>query len=104
MNGLAKIAVCPLILSALVSPVRAAPPADDFKAALASAEAANGKAGELKNQWTTTGAALSAAKKAADGGNYANGIQLAIEAEALAKASIAQVERERTLWKESELH
>ena len=39
--------------------------ADDFKAALAKAEAANKQAGALKNQWTTTADALKAAQKAA---------------------------------------
>ena len=37
----------------------------DFKAAYAAAEAANKEAGSLRNQWTTTAAALAAAKKAA---------------------------------------
>src|SRR5271163_4315631 len=39
--------------------------ADAFNAAYASAQTANRKAGELKNQWTTTSAVLAAAKKAA---------------------------------------
>ena len=38
----------------------------DFKAAYAAAEAANKEAGALRNQWTTTAVALTAAKKAAD--------------------------------------
>jgi hypothetical protein len=79
-------------------------PADAFKAAYAAAQAANKKAGALKNQWTTTSAKLSAAQKAADGADYDTATRLATEAEALANASIAQVERESTLWKESELH
>ena len=78
-------------------------PADAFNAAYASAQTANKKAGELKNQWTTTSAALAAAKKAADGGDYEAAIRLAKQAEALAGASIAQVQRESTLWKTSEL-
>jgi len=77
--------------------------ADAFNAAYASAQTANRKAGELKNQWTTTSAVLAAAKKAADGGNYEAATGLAKQAEALAGASIAQVQRESTLWKNSEL-
>ena len=78
-------------------------PAEAFKAAYASALAVNIKAGELKNQWTTTSAILAAAQKAADGGDYVAAARLAREAEALAGASIAQFERENTVWKESEL-
>ena len=83
---------------------KAQAPADAFKAAYAAAEAANKRAGELKNRWTTTSAVLAAAQKAADGGDYDTATRLATSAEALANASIAQVERESTLWKESELH
>jgi hypothetical protein len=78
-------------------------PAEAFKAAYASAVAVNKKAGELRNQWTTTSATLAAAQKAADGGDYDAAAKLAREAEALAGASIAQFEREKTLWEESEL-
>ncbi|MBS0246674.1 MAG: hypothetical protein JSR61_08630 [Proteobacteria bacterium] len=72
--------------------------ADDFKAALAKAEAANKQAGALKNQWTTTKDALKAAKKAADGGKFDEAVAHANQAEALAKASIAQAEAEKTAW------
>ena len=78
-------------------------PTEAFSAAYASAQAVNKKADELKNQWTPTGAALAAAKKAADSGDFEAAIALAKQAEALAGASIAQVQRESTLWKESEL-
>lgn len=79
-------------------------PDEVFKAAYAKAQAASKKAGELKNQWTTTSASLAGAKKAADSGDYDTATKLAKEAEALANASIAQVQREETLWKDSELH
>ena len=79
-------------------------PADGFKEAYAAAQAANKKAGDLRNQWTATSASLAAAKKAADGGDYETATRLAKEAEALANASIAQTEREKTLWKELEIH
>lgn len=86
-----------------ISGATAQAPDEAFKTAYASAQAANKKAGELKNRWTTTSAALAAAKKAADGGDYDAAAKLAMQAEAFANASIAQVERENTLWKQSEL-
>ncbi len=78
-------------------------PADGFTAAYAAAQAANKKAGDLRNQWTVTSASLAAAKTAANGGDYETAIRLAKEAEALANASIAQTEHEKNLWKESEI-
>jgi hypothetical protein len=77
--------------------------AETFNAAYAKAEAANKKAGELRNQWTTTSAALKDAKKAADAGNFDAAADLAKQAEALANASIAQSQREDKLWTESEI-
>lgn len=77
---------------------QAAETAETFTAAYAKAEAANKKAGELRNQWTTTVAALKGAKKAADEGNFDAATNLAKRAEALANASIAQTEREVKLW------
>jgi hypothetical protein len=73
--------------------------ADDFKAAYAKAEAANKKAGAMKNQWTTTASELKAAKKAADAGKFDDAVKLANQAEALANASIAQAEEQKKLWK-----
>ena len=70
----------------------------DYKAAYAAAEAANKEAGALRNQWTTTAAALAAAKKAADAGDFDAGLASSKEAEALAKASIFQATSEKTLW------
>ena len=75
--------------------------ADDFKAAYAKAEAAENQAGALKNQWTTTEAALKAAKKAADAGNYDEAVKQAQQAEALADASIAQAKEQATAWKKA---
>lgn len=89
-------------LSATVTSAQA--PADGFKAAYAAAQAANKKAGDLRNQWTVTSASLGAAKAAAASGDYETAMRLAKEAEALANASIAQTEREKALWKESEIH
>ena len=93
-----------LITGLGATPMIAQSPADAFKSAYATAQAANKKAGDLRNQWTVTGASLAAAKTAADGGDYDTATRLAKEAKALADASIAQTEREKTLWKESEIH
>jgi hypothetical protein len=74
---------------------------DQFKAAYEKAEAANKKAGELRNQWTTTAKTLKAAKTAADANDFDKATSLAHEAEALANASIAQAEHEKKLWKDA---
>jgi hypothetical protein len=76
----------------------------DFKAAYAAAEAANKEAGSLRNQWTTTAAALAAAKKAADAGDFDQAVAQSKEAEALAKASIYQATSEKEAWKALEIH
>ena len=73
--------------------------ADDFKAAYAKAEAAIKQAHALKNEWTTTGAAMKAAEKAADAGKFDDAVKHAEQAEALAKASIAQAQEQKKLWK-----
>ena len=76
----------------------------DFKTAYAAAEAANKEAGSLRNQWTTTASTLAAAKKAADSGDFDAAVAVAMEAEALAKASIFQATSEKERWKDMELH
>jgi hypothetical protein len=88
------------IVLSLVAPVTAAlaAGADDFKAALAKAEAANKQAGAMKNQWTTTAAKLEAAKAAATAGKFGDAVRLANDAEALANASIAQAKEQETAW------
>jgi hypothetical protein len=75
----------------------------DFKDAYAAAEAANKEAGSLRNQWTTTGAALAAAKKAAEAGDFDKAVAASREAEALAKASIFQATSEKEAWKALEI-
>jgi hypothetical protein len=72
--------------------------ADDFKAAYAKAEAAIKQAHALKNEWTTTGKEMEAAKKAADAGKFDDGVKHAKEAEALANASIYQAKDEEKNW------
>jgi hypothetical protein len=71
----------------------------DFKTALAAAEAAEQEAGALKNQWIPTEQALAAAKKAAAAGDFDAAVVQAKEAEALAKASIAQAKEQESAWR-----
>jgi len=75
----------------------------DFKTAYAAAEAANKEAGSLRNQWTVTAAALAAAKKAADAGDFDQAVAQSKEAEALARASIYQATSEKDAWKALEI-
>ncbi|MGY4575349.1 hypothetical protein [Bradyrhizobium sp. USDA 3256] len=75
----------------------------DYKAAYAAAEASNKEAGSLRNQWTTTASTLSAAKKAAEAGDFDTAVARAKEAEALAKASIFQATSEKERWKDMEV-
>jgi hypothetical protein len=75
----------------------------DYKAALSAAEAANKEAAGLRNQWTVTAAAIAAAKKAADTGDFEKAVESSKEAEALAKASIFQATSEKTRWKDMEI-
>ena len=75
----------------------------DFKAAYAAAETAEKEAGTLRNQWLTTEAALKAAKKAADSGDFDGATAQAKDAEALAKASIFQALQEKEAWKALEI-
>jgi len=94
-----------LILSVDVFAISAlAVSADDFKAALAKAEAANKQAGDLKNRWTTTEEAVTAAKKAANAGKFDDAVKFAEQAEALAKASIAQAKEQATAWTQAVIH
>jgi hypothetical protein len=91
-----------LLIAGTTSGVAASSEAD-FKAAYAAAEAANKEAGLLRNQWTVTAAALTAAKKSADSGDFDQAAASAKEAEALAKASIFQATSEKELWKDLEI-
>jgi multidrug resistance efflux pump len=75
--------------------------ADDYKAALTKAETAVKQAHALKNEWTTTGAALKAAKAAADAGKFDEAVAHAEMAEALANGSIAQAKEQEKLWPEA---
>jgi hypothetical protein len=91
------------LLIAGATPVLAAGSEADFKAAYAAAEAANKEAASLRNQWTTTAAALANAKKAADKGDFDQAIASSKEAEALAKASIYQATSEKEVWQKLEI-
>jgi hypothetical protein len=76
----------------------------DFDSALAAALAAEKDAGALKNRWTTTEQVLAAAKKAAATGDFDAAVKQAKQAEALAKASIAQAKEQDTAWKAGVIH
>ena len=76
----------------------------DFDAAYAAAQSAEKGAGALKNQWTTTEQVLAAAKKAAAAGDFDSAVSQARQAEALAKASIAQAKEQETAWKAAVIH
>src|SRR5258708_33977396 len=91
-----------VLLIAGATPLLAASSEADFKAAYAAAEAADKEAASLRNQWTVTAAALAAAKKAADAGDFDQAGAQAKEAEALAKGSICQATSEKPLWKDLE--
>jgi len=97
-----RITFAAIVLAVHVAPALAASEAD-FQAAYAAADVTNKEAGRLRNQWTTTGAALAAAKKAAEAGNFDQALKSAQEAEALAKASIFQATSEQDRWKDMEI-
>jgi len=97
------LSVASALLLAEATQASAASSQADFRTAYAAAEAANGQAGALRNQWTATAAALAAAKKAADSGDFDQAVAASREAEALAKASILQATSEKTLWKNLEI-
>jgi hypothetical protein len=100
---LSVLSLASVLLIAGATPLLAAGSEADFKTAYAAAEAANKEAGALRNQWTVTAAALAAAKKAADAGDFDQAVAQSKEAEALAKASIYQATSEKTLWKDLEI-
>ena len=106
MNNIMRISALSLataLLMAGATSVSAASSESDFKAAYAAAEAANKEAGSLRNQWTVTAAALAAAKKAADAGDFDQAVAQSKEAEALARASIYQATSEKDAWKALEI-
>ena len=97
-----KIVYALMVVAVGAGSARAASEAD-YLTAVAAAESANKEAGRLRNQWTVTQAALTAAKKAADAGNFDQAVKAAQEAEALAKASIVQATSEKQRWKDMEI-
>jgi hypothetical protein len=98
-----RLSLASMLLVAGATSALAAGSEADFKAAYAAAEAANKEAAGLRNQWTTTAAAMAAAKKAADAGDFDQAVASAKEAEALAKASTVQATSEKQLWKDLEI-
>jgi uncharacterized protein YceK len=100
---LSALSLVTALLMAGAASVLAASSESDFKTAYAAAEAANKEAGSLRNQWTVTAAALAAAKKAADAGDFDQAVAQSKEAEALARASIYQATSEKDAWKALEI-
>jgi len=94
----ARLAIAALALGGWSLPAAAAD-ATQFKAAYEAAVAANREAGALKDQWTTTAAALKEAEAAAAAGKYDEAVRLAQQAEALAKASIVQAKEQNEAWR-----
>ena len=99
-----RLPLAAALLIAAASSVPAAGSEADFKAAYAAAEAANQQAGQLRDQWTATTAALAAARNAATGGDFDKAVASSKEAEALARASILQAESEKQAWQALEIH
>lgn len=97
-----------ILMAAAVLSVTAAAQAaatrTDFDSAFAAAQAAEKDAGALKNRWTTADDALKAAQKAAAAGDFDTAVKEANNAEALAKASIAQAKEQATAWKAAVIH
>ena len=100
---ISALSLATALLMAGATSAWAASSESDFKAAYAAAEAANKEAGSLRNQWTVTAAALAAAKKAADAGDFDQAVAQSKEAEALARASIYQATSEKDAWKALEI-
>ena len=100
---ISALSLATALLMAGATSVLAASSESDFKTAYAAAEAANKEAGSLRNQWTVTAAALAAAKKAADAGDFDQAVAQSKEAEALARASIYQATSEKEAWKALEI-
>ena len=96
MRKLIQLAV--IMSVAAFAPAALAASAEDSTAAIAKAEAANKQAAAVKNQWTTTGQAIAAAKKAVEAGKFDEAVKLAQHAEDLANASIAQAKEQETAW------
>jgi hypothetical protein len=103
MSGLRHHLALAVLLTVAAMPRAFAATEADYKAAFAAAEAASKQAASLRNQWTTTVAALAAAKKAADSGDFDRAAAAAKEAEALAKASVDQATTEKQAWKAMEI-
>jgi hypothetical protein len=101
INAYSLVLSCALLMSGATSALAATEA--DYKTALAAAEAANKEAAGLRNQWTVTAAAIAAAKKAAETGDFDKAVASSNEAEALAKASIFQATSEKTLWKDMQI-
>jgi hypothetical protein len=71
----------------------------DYQASYAKASAQADKALAMDAGWTTTGKVLREAQQAAADRHFDQAIALALQAEALAQASIRQSEEQQTAWR-----
>jgi hypothetical protein len=92
-----------LLLVGCAASANAAGSQSDFETAYAAADAAEQEAGRLRNRWTVTETALAGARKAAGAGDFDHAMDMAREAEALAKASVFQSKSEKEAWKNLEI-
>ena len=98
-NTLALSLIC--IAAAAATTAYAAGAEADFKAVLAAAQAAEHQARQLEEPMAADRQALAAARKAADAGDFDTAVKLAQQAEALAKASIAQSKEQDAAWRDA---
>lgn len=91
-----KLAIVVCCITAATGALAASP--DDYKAAVAKAEAAMKAAHAARNEWTTTANEMKNAKKAADAGNFDEAVKHAQEAEALAEVSLEQAKEQKKVW------
>lgn len=89
------------LAAALSTPAALAAGAEEARQAYAAAKALSDTAAANKNEWPATAAALAASKAAREAGHYDEAVAQAREAEALARASVDQTEREKTAWKDA---
>jgi uncharacterized iron-regulated protein len=98
ISVLARAVFVVLLLPASAALAASAQEATD---AYAAAKTLSDKAAADKNQWPAVTTALAAAKAASEARRYDEALARAKEAEALARASIDQTEREKSAWKDA---
>jgi type II secretory pathway pseudopilin PulG len=97
------LVVLSIALAVAATTARAASTEADYKAAYATAEAANNEASKLRNQWTTAVSALKDAKKAAEAGDFDKAVAQSKKSETLSKAAIFQFNEQKDAWRKLEI-